>query len=99
MMFKSVAVRSPQRFLRFCPAVYQCISSEVLSPIGPVTKLCIRSSPSDKFYNSFFASTWPSIARRLITMFEARLTQGVLLRKLLDSMKDLVQVSVALEQG
>ena len=25
-------------------------------------------------------------------MFEARLTQGVLLRKLLDSMKDLVQV-------
>lgn len=27
-------------------------------------------------------------------MFEARLTQGVLLRKLLDSMKDLVQVMV-----
>ena len=26
-------------------------------------------------------------------MFEARLAQGVLLRKLLDSMKDLVQVS------
>lgn len=29
-------------------------------------------------------------------MFEARLTQGVLLRKLLDSMKDLVQVRASI---
>ena len=30
-------------------------------------------------------------------MFEARLTQGVLLRKLLDSMKDLVQVRASFD--